>query len=62
MKVKAKEWVMSRGEWHMAGSVFEVDEADLPALSGAVEPVEDSRPVSAGDEQPKAKRAAKAKK
>lgn len=33
MKVKAKHWVKYHGQWHKAGEVFTVDEADAPEMA-----------------------------
>ena len=41
MKVKAKHWVKYHGQWHKAGEVFTVDEADAQDMAAFAETVSD---------------------
>ena len=39
MKVKAKHWVKYHGQWHKAGEVFTVDDADAQDMAAFAETV-----------------------
>lgn len=48
MKVKAKCWVKTNGEWHRPGDVFEATEVDERIMEACNEP--DAEPTTDTDE------------